>query len=234
MDSYWLIERRVIPEIGWLQTEWLSLESAGMATDSDRIDVWNKDAQKAIRFCRKSDALAALDLIFRGMTSSYIVTEHMDASPTAALGQKAEPTPYENALRWCYDRLEGAPEYLATPTEQATMYREIGNVLRGDESRAGTYKAGEFDSSAKILRRIASPAPASGEGMNAAGEITGYVPSSLQKSIAERLMPEGWVIVPREPTDAMKAACDNTPGPMTAYKAWQVMLAAAPVQGETE
>lgn len=87
------------------------------------------------------------------------------ASPTAALGQKAEPTPYENALRWCYDRLEGAPEYLATPTEQATMYREIGNVLRGDESRAGTYKAGEFDSSAKILRRIASPVPASGEGV---------------------------------------------------------------------
>ena len=43
-------------------------------------------------------------------------------------------------------------------------------------------------------------------------------------------MPEGWQLVPVEPTHEMKDACDKTPGPMTAWKAWQVMLAAAPKQ----
>lgn len=72
-----------------------------------------------------------------------------------------QPVAYENALRWCYDRLEGAPEYTLTPREQGNTYKEIGNVLRGIESAAGSYEAGEFDASAKIPRHIASPASAS-------------------------------------------------------------------------
>lgn len=40
---------------------------------------------------------------------------------------------------------------------------------------------------------------------------------------------EPWQCVPTEPTAAMKKAADvDTPGPMTAWKCWQVMLAAAP------
>lgn len=44
---------------------------------------------------------------------------------------------------------------------------------------------------------------------------------------------EPWQCVPKEPTAEMKQACDqDTPGPLTAWKAWQVMLAAAPSPGQ--
>lgn len=182
------------------------------------------------------------------------------ASPPAAQGQKAVAQIFEadKTAAVIVDMFIGRTSG-ETPDElEAIRIQDIENVLRVLRHETGISCYGYLNPKDKMFWRnqnmcgesrvmmreqkwiplwtvpVASPAPASGEGMNAAGEITGYVPSSLQKSIAERLMPEGWVIVPREPTDAMKAACDNTPGPMTAYKAWQVMLAAAPVQGETE
>ena len=43
---------------------------------------------------------------------------------------------------------------------------------------------------------------------------------------------EGWKLVPLKATKAMKDACDYTPGPMTGYMAWKVMIEAAPVLQE--
>ncbi len=75
-----------------------------------------------------------------------------------------------------------------------------------------------------------------------------WTPSRLSKNghpmIAERGMTyqidqripspdEPWQCVPVEPTTAMKQVADiDTPGPMTAWKCWQVMLKAAPSTGE--
>lgn len=58
---------------------------------------------------------------------------------------------FVNALRWVYDRLEGAPEYQLTPAEQATTRREIGHVLEGKSSRAGDYEPGEYDESRRLM-----------------------------------------------------------------------------------
>lgn len=49
-------------------------------------------------------------------------------------------------------------------------------------------------------------------------------------------LPAGFRLVPIEPTQEMKDACDRTPGPLTAWKCWERMLAAspAPPTGEVE
>ena len=50
-----------------------------------------------------------------------------------------------------------------------------------------------------------------------------------------RHTPAAWQTVPVEPTEEMKHVADiETPGPMTAWKCWQVMLAAAPRPGGGE
>ena len=50
--------------------------------------------------------------------------------------------------------------------------------------------------------------------------------------VSQPVVPEGWKLVPLKATKAMKDACDYTPGPMTGYMAWKVMIEAAPVLQE--
>ena len=41
-------------------------------------------------------------------------------------------------------------------------------------------------------------------------------------------VPEGWTVVPVEPTEEMRKAATNAVGPYLSYTCWEAMLAAAP------
>jgi len=67
------------------------------------------------------------------------------------------------------------------------------------------------------------------------------IPAYLHKSIINRMLafaqqPEGWVLVPKQPTDAMyEAAASSWDGALSTYWAlamWSAMLNVAPIPGE--
>lgn len=55
---------------------------------------------------------------------------------------------YRNALLWAFDRLSVTGGM--NPTEQRRTMKEIGNVLTGRTSPAGTYQPNDWDDSAKL------------------------------------------------------------------------------------
>jgi hypothetical protein len=61
-----------------------------------------------------------------------------------------EKTAYRNALLWAFDRLSVTGGM--SPKEQRYTMQQIGNVLRGIPSPAGTYEPNEWDDSQTLLR----------------------------------------------------------------------------------